>query len=285
MHKCSCAPIQLHIRTLCSAFLQNWQQLPVSSPNLPRELEDIDLCTYNDSERHKQTDGATHAHLQTRVPTSLTTIHRVEDLKHSERIAAYVDVLMFMFCRLAMMKEFLFMSGLEEPSYTHPGWAPHTHSRLPEQGTSLTTADLLSCLSTVAENRYLIELAPLLALDGRWWCTVVVDVSLCLWFVTLILCEHIFSWTVIRDHVKGFYCSSALWLWSLSLSYLLGLILPFFPFFFVVMGIMMWFIHVGVPMPRSLQSLHFLSLKTCIACHQHMGQWQKAHKYVFLKIV
>lgn len=35
---------------------------------------------------------------------------------------------MFMFCRLAMMKEFLFMSGLEEPSYTHPARAPHTHT-------------------------------------------------------------------------------------------------------------------------------------------------------------
>lgn len=38
---------------------------------------------------------------------------------------------MFMFCRLAMMKEFLFMSGLEELSYTHPARAPHTHTHTP----------------------------------------------------------------------------------------------------------------------------------------------------------
>ncbi len=39
---------------------------------------------------------------------------------------------MFMFCRLAMMKEFLFMSGLEQPSHTHTHTprpsATHTHT-------------------------------------------------------------------------------------------------------------------------------------------------------------
>lgn len=64
------------------AFLDS-QQLLVSPPISLRDLADIDLCAYNDSGKHKQTVGATHAHLHTRAPTSSTTIHRVEDPKRT----------------------------------------------------------------------------------------------------------------------------------------------------------------------------------------------------------
>lgn len=64
MHRCPRAPVQSHIRAACSATLKNWQQLLVSPPNLPGEHEDIDLCTYNDSGKDKQTAGATHAQSQ-----------------------------------------------------------------------------------------------------------------------------------------------------------------------------------------------------------------------------
>ncbi len=75
----------LHSRALCVPRLSTSRQLLVSSPISPQNLADIDLCTYNDSGKHKQTVGATHAHLQTRAPTSLTTIHRVEDPKRTEK--------------------------------------------------------------------------------------------------------------------------------------------------------------------------------------------------------
>lgn len=52
---------QTRANPACSATLKNWQQLLVSPPNSPGELEDIDLRTYNDSGKHKQTVGATHA--------------------------------------------------------------------------------------------------------------------------------------------------------------------------------------------------------------------------------
>lgn len=142
---------------------------------------------------------------------------------------------MFMFCRLAMMKEFLFMSGLEEPLYTHPARAPHTHTH------SLPTAFAKRDLPDERGS-------PLLP----WW--TIGSGGHGLWYVTLILCD-IFSSMLILVHVKGFYCSPAAWLWSLLLSFFLfePYVWPDFPFphffFFVVTGIMMWFIHVGVPMP------------------------------------
>ncbi len=141
---------------------------------------------------------------------------------------------MFMFCRLAMMKEFLFMSGLEQPSHTHThthtprpsATHTHTHSWLPSQDeTSPMNTDLLFC-----HGGLLVVVVKIF------------DTSLS-------------SSMRIWDHVKGFYCSPAAWLWSLLLSF--SLFEPYvwpdfsFPifFFFVVTGIMMWFIHVGVPMP------------------------------------
>lgn len=147
---------------------------------------------------------------------------------------------MFMFCRLAMMKEFLFMSGLEQPSHTHththPARAPHTHTH-----TCTRTPDSLYEARPPVERG-----SPLLQ---RWN---IGSGGQDLWYVTLI--PYDISSMLIWVHVKGFYCSPAAWLWSLLLSF--SLFEPYvwpdfsFPiFFFVVTGIMMWFIHIGVPMP------------------------------------
>lgn len=129
---------------------------------------------------------------------------------------------MFMFCRLAMMKEFLFMSGLEEPLYTHPARAPHTHS-LP---TAFAKRDL-------PDERG----SPLLP----WW--TIGSGGHGLWYVTLILCD-IFSSMLILVHVKGFYCSPAAWLWSLLLSFSLfePYVWPAFPFphFFSLWWLGLW---------------------------------------------
>lgn len=139
---------------------------------------------------------------------------------------------MFMFCRLAMMKEFLFMSGLEEPSYTHPARAPHTH-----------TPDSLRQARPPRWTR----ISSSAMMDHRYW-----------WSCSLKRHPHPLWHLLINAqvHVKGFYCSPAAWLWSLLLSFSLfePYVWPDFPFthfffFFVVTGIMMWFIHVGVPMP------------------------------------
>lgn len=167
---------------------------------------------------------------------------------------------MFMFCRLAMMKEFLFMSGLEEPSYTHPARAPHTHTH------SLPTAFAKRDLPDERGS-------PLLP----WW--TIGSGGHGLWYVTLILCD-IFSSMLILVHVKGFYCSPTAWLWSLLLSFSLfePYVWPDFPFphFFFLCGdwdydviYSCWGSHA-----RSLLYLPYFPYEknsTCICCVSDAG--------------
>lgn len=83
----------------------------------------IKVICYDTVRAHKQSDGHSCALVQ-----SLTSSHGRVTSWPWER--AFVDALMFMFWRLAMMKESLFKSGLEGPPLNAPPFSPYncTHA-------------------------------------------------------------------------------------------------------------------------------------------------------------